>query len=59
MSVNSGGETEIRTQERVAPLPVFKMMKIFIEFNQGQNLTIQIKLNKVSEIFKNYKYVSE
>ena len=22
--VNSGGETEIRTQERVAPLPVFK-----------------------------------
>ena len=29
------------------------------KFNQGQNLTIQIKLNKVSEIFKNYKYVSE
>ncbi|MDB2382035.1 succinate dehydrogenase assembly factor 2 [Candidatus Pelagibacter bacterium] len=28
-------------------------------FNQGQNLTIQIKLNKVSEIFKNYKYVCE
>ena len=28
-------------------------------FKQGQNLTIQIKLNKVSEIFKNYKYVSE
>ena len=28
-------------------------------FNQGQNLTIQIKLNKVSKIFKNYKYVSE
>ena len=28
-------------------------------FNQGQNLTIQIKLNKVSEIFKDYKYVSE
>ena len=28
-------------------------------FNQGQNLTIQIKLNKVSEIFKNYKYISE
>ena len=24
MSVSSGGETEIRTQERVAPLPVFK-----------------------------------
>ena len=24
MSVYSGGETEIRTQERVAPLPVFK-----------------------------------
>ena len=24
MQVNSGGETEIRTQERVAPLPVFK-----------------------------------
>ena len=29
------------------------------KFNQGQNLTIQIKLNKVSEIFKNYKYVIE
>ena len=28
-------------------------------FNQGQNLTIQIKLNKVSEIFKNYKYVCD
>ena len=28
-------------------------------FNQGQNLTIQIKPNKVSEIFKNYEYVSE
>ena len=28
-------------------------------FNQGQNLSIQIKLNKVSEIFKNYKYVCE
>ena len=24
MTKNSGGETEIRTQERVAPLPVFK-----------------------------------
>ena len=24
MQKNSGGETEIRTQERVAPLPVFK-----------------------------------
>ena len=24
MLVGSGGETEIRTQERVAPLPVFK-----------------------------------
>ena len=29
------------------------------KFNQGQNLTIKIKLNKVSEIFKNYKYVNE
>ena len=29
------------------------------KFNQGQNLTIQIKPNKVSEIFKNYEYVSE
>ena len=28
-------------------------------FNQGQNLTIQIKLNKVSEMFKNYNYASE
>ena len=24
MLMNNGGETEIRTQERVAPLPVFK-----------------------------------
>ena len=24
MLLNNGGETEIRTQERVAPLPVFK-----------------------------------
>ena len=24
MSMNSGGETEIRTQERGAPVPVFK-----------------------------------
>ena len=29
------------------------------KFNQGQNLTIQIKLNKVSEMFKNYIYASE
>ena len=29
------------------------------KFNQGQNLTIQIKLNKVSEMFKNYSYASE
>ena len=29
------------------------------KFNQGQNLTIQIKLNKVSEMFKNYNYVIE
>ena len=29
------------------------------KFNQGQNLTIQIKSNKVSEMFKNYKYVNE
>ena len=29
------------------------------KFNQGQNLTIQIKLNKVSEMFKDYNYASE
>ena len=29
------------------------------KFNQGQNLTIQIKSNKVSEMFKNYKYANE
>jgi len=29
------------------------------KFNQGQNLTIQIKFNKVTEMFKNYNYVSE
>ena len=29
------------------------------KFNQGQNPTIQIKPNKVSEMFKNYNYASE
>ena len=29
------------------------------KFNQGQNLTIKIKLNKVTEMFKNYNYASE
>ena len=29
------------------------------KFNQGHNLTIEIKSNKVTEMFKNYKYVSE
>jgi antitoxin CptB len=29
------------------------------KFNQGQNPTIQIKPNKVSEMFKNYSYASE
>ena len=29
------------------------------KFNQSQNLTISIKLNKVSEMFKNYNYASE
>ena len=29
------------------------------KFNQGQNPTIHIKLNKVTEMFKNYNYVSE
>ena len=29
------------------------------KFNQGQNPTIQIKPNKVSEMFKNYKYANE
>ena len=29
------------------------------KFNQGQNITIQIKPNKVSEMFKNYKYGRE
>ena len=29
------------------------------KFNQGQNLTIQIKLNKVSEMFKNYNFADE
>ena len=28
------------------------------KFNQGQNLTIQIKTNKVTEMFKNYNYTS-
>ena len=29
------------------------------KFNQGQNVTIEIKLNKVTEMFKNYNYVCE
>ena len=29
------------------------------KFNQGLNLTIKIKQNKVSEMFKNYNYVTE
>ena len=29
------------------------------KFNQGQNVTIEIKLNKVTEMFKNYTYVCE
>ena len=29
------------------------------KFNQGQNVTIEIKFNKVTEMFKNYKYVCE
>ena len=29
------------------------------KFNQGQNLTIEIKLNKITEMFKNYNYVSD
>ena len=29
------------------------------KFNQGKNLTTLIKLNKVSEMFKNYNYSSE
>ena len=29
------------------------------KFNQGQNPTIQIEPNKVSEMFKNYNYASE
>jgi len=29
------------------------------KFNQGLQLTIEIKYNRVTELFKNYKYVSE
>jgi antitoxin CptB len=29
------------------------------KFNQGQNQIIQIKSNKVSEMFRNYNYASE
>ena len=29
------------------------------KFNQGQNVTIEIKLNKVTEMFKNYNYVCD
>ena len=81
--MNSGGETEIRTQERVAPLPVFKTGAFnrsaisplatfynqillcdlldyddenLYKLNQGQPLTIEIKNNTVTELFKNFKY---
>ena len=29
------------------------------KFNQGQALTINIETNKVTELFKNYEYVSD
>ena len=29
------------------------------KFNQGLQLTIEIKSNRVTELFKNYKYVNE
>ena len=29
------------------------------KFNQGQELTIKIETNKVTELFKNYEYISE
>ena len=29
------------------------------KFNQGQDLSTKIKLNKITELFKNYKYVNE
>ena len=29
------------------------------KFNQGLQLRIEIKKNKVTELFKNYKYISE
>tara|TARA_B110000027_G_scaffold122377_1_gene137301 strand:- start:48 stop:311 length:264 start_codon:yes stop_codon:yes gene_type:complete len=28
------------------------------KYNQGQNTTIEIKFNKITELFRNYKYVS-
>ena len=29
------------------------------KFNQGQNIMIEIKNNKITQLFKNYNYVSE
>ena len=29
------------------------------KFNQGLQLTVEIKNNKITELFKNYKYVSD
>ena len=29
------------------------------KFNQGQNVTIKIKLNKITELFKNYNYARD
>ena len=29
------------------------------KFNQGQDLSTKIKLNKITELFKNYNYINE
>jgi antitoxin CptB len=29
------------------------------KFNQGRQITIEIKTNRVTELFKNYKYVNQ
>ena len=50
--INNGGESEIRTHERVAPLPVFKTGAFNRNFvkNSGKNKLVECLLS-VFEIF--------
>ena len=51
MQVNSGGETEIRTQERVAPLPVFKTGAFNRSAIPPKDWYDTVFMNKVNKIY--------